>query len=135
MNFDYEKKKLRIFRATKDLEESINYSRVLDADNSLLTNLLKSIELKRKEFQTVNSILELKCIGLEMKVEDHEKMKQSFAKKEHDQVKSDYSLVGNKVRDLTAEIKNVNTMNRCMQDDRNSLQKSVDLYKSKSYLM
>mmetsp|Transcript_11609 Transcript_11609/g.16687 ORF Transcript_11609/g.16687 Transcript_11609/m.16687 type:complete len:835 (-) Transcript_11609:69-2573(-) len=62
-----------------ELEEIINCSRGQDAKIAKLSNALESVELKSKEFQTTNSFLELKCMGLEMKVVECGNLKKGIA--------------------------------------------------------
>jgi chromosome segregation ATPase len=59
---------------------------------------------------------------LEMK-EQYMEMEQLYtrSKREHNQLQSDYLM----------EIKNLNAINRSLQDDRSSLQSAIELYKSK----
>jgi len=62
-----------------DLEDNRNCSRALEEENAMLSDSLSSVESKHKERQTANAFLELKCMGLKMKVEDVHKLKQSIA--------------------------------------------------------
>lgn len=61
-----------------DLEDNKNCSRALEEQNTMLSDSLRSVESKHKELQTANAFLELKCMGLQMKVEDVHKLKQSI---------------------------------------------------------
>ncbi len=60
-----------------DLEDNRNCSHALEEEK--ISNSLSSVESKHKELQTANAFLELKCMGLEMKVKDVHKLKQSIA--------------------------------------------------------
>jgi len=112
-----EKLNVSVRQAEHEKESAQKQLDLIRAENESLVGKLAENNLALQAFKK-----DFHSKFLEMK-EQYMEMEQLYSrsKREHNQLQSDYRM----------EIKNLNAINRSLQDDRNSLQSAIELYTSK----